>query len=676
MESPQADALAPNHEEKCNHMRDVFNRLVEANSPSPELLAEVKEVLSPGFLGQAFGNPQGETDHTLNLVRARQTFGILQNKDFHLKLVADIIHEQYNGCWSRLCPAQYDHALLKSLSLILVCPAFDHPDEAWSRRIIVLVAETLNKLGTNQSQDAFEILVNWWKCDGRLLRWMILVLKKGLLALRRSTAYEEFGTVFVLINALKHLNEVNERNGRIVSHRLFYIRGIGEVELFNHLVAHERARDPNMPQAPNVFNWIHHLFLLDVASKWTVIKISTNSTRDCLSFKINFQNFLKLNRNYISQAFPHLGIPLFRDMHSPVMKFVDIRRGSGIIQSAMENVDRYWSEGPATWLKPLEVQFKDEYATDLGGPTKEFFHEFFREVMDTNKLSFFRRMDEKNMSSHMWFNAENKDFQTLEKIGFLFFLCLHNATVVTLPFPLLLYEKLLNPKPIAYEDLRSLDPKLYGKLEGYRKCSAEELEGLKLSFDGLQPDGENIDVTQDNLQEYIDRKSIHQLAIQQFVAFHLGFNRIPKPELFYKLRSEELRDVIMGEEFDWMSFENSTLYKLPYRADHPVIRLFWSVFHEFDEDRKKLFLKFLTGADHLPIGGFRSLDFTIRRYDTRKNNDGADPSEIGPVAMTCPGFISMGLPEYESEDDVRFGLLQAIEKPPSFNLERPRNGCQ
>ncbi|XP_072180409.1 probable E3 ubiquitin-protein ligase HERC4 [Diadema setosum] len=676
MESPQAGALAPNHEEKCNRMRDVFNRFVEADGPSPELLAEVKEVLSPGFLGQAFGNPQGETDHTLHLMRARQTFGILQLKDFHLKLVADIIHEQYNGCWSRLCHAQYDHALLRALSLILVCPAFDHPDEAWSRRIIVLVAETLNKLGTSQSQDAFETLGYWWECDERLLRRMILVLKKGLLALRRSTAYKEFGTVFVLINALKHLSEVNERNGRIVSHRLFYIRGIGEVELFNHLVAHDRARDPNMPQAPKGFNWIHHLFLLDVGSKWTLIKISTNHMRGTLSFAIDYENYVMLNRNYISQAFPNLGIPLFRDFHSPVMMFVDIRRGSSIVQSAMENVDRYWSEGPATWLKPLEVQFKDEYATDLGGPTKEFFHEFFGEVMDTNKLSFFRRMDEQSISSHMWFNAANNDFKTLEKIGFLFCLCLHNATVVTLPFPLLLYETLLNPKPIAHEDLRSLDPELYGQMEGLREYPAEELEGLELSFDGLQPDGENIAVTQDNLQEYIDRKSMYQLAIQQLNAFRLGFNRIPKPELFFKLRPEELRDVIMGEEFDWRSFENSTLYELPYHVHHPVIRLFWRVFHEFDEDKKRRYLQFLTGADHVPIGGFRSLRFTIRRMDTRKNYDGADPSEICPVVMTCPGFISMGLPEYESEDDVRFRLLKAMEMCPSFNLERPPNVFQ
>ncbi|XP_072180408.1 probable E3 ubiquitin-protein ligase HERC4 [Diadema setosum] len=670
MESPHEGAFAPNHEDKCSRMKNVFNRFVEADSPSPELLAEVREVLSPEFLGHAFSNQQGETDQTLNLVRARQTFRILQNKDFHLKLVADIIHEQYNGCWLRLCHAQYDHARLRALSLILVCPAFDHPDEAWSRRIIVLLAENLTNLAESRSQHAFEFLDNWWKRDESLLRRMILVMKEGLLALRRSTAYEEFGTVFVLINALEHLNKVNERNRRIVSHRLFYTRDIGETELESHLMTFYFTKALNMEMVihemvifPQTFNWVHYLFLLDVASKWKLIEMSTDMVRTSIRSTIEYENYFQ---------FVHSGIPP-SDLQSPVMQFVDIQRGSSIVQSAMENVDRYWKAGVATWLKPLEVQFKDECAIDLGGPTKEFFQEFFREVMDTKKLSFFRRMDEQSISSCMWFDAKNKDFKTLEKIGFLFSLCLHNASTITIPFPLVLYEKLLNKKSMEHEDLRSLDPELYGQLEGLREYSAEELEGLALTFEGLQPDGENIAVTQDNLQEYIDKKSTHQLADAQIGAFRFGFDKFPMPGLFRLFKPEELRDVIIGEKFDWKSFENSTLYNLPYHADHPVIRLFWRVFHDFDEDRKRLFLKFLTGADHVPIGGFRSLDFTIRHMDTRTCHNGADPSEICPEVMTCPGFISMGLPEYESEDDIRFRLLKAIEMTPSFNLERPRN---
>ncbi|XP_071491108.1 uncharacterized protein [Diadema antillarum] len=158
MERAQAGAFAPHRDDTSGCVKAVFHRFVEADSPSPELLAEVTEVLSPEILGHAFRNSQGETDQLIDLAQARQTFHILRLKDFHLKLVADIIHEQYNGCWSGLCHAQYDHTLLKALSLIIMCPAFDHPDEAWSRRIIVLVAECLNKLGTSQPLDAFETL--------------------------------------------------------------------------------------------------------------------------------------------------------------------------------------------------------------------------------------------------------------------------------------------------------------------------------------------------------------------------------------------------------------------------------------------------------------------------------------------------------------------------------------
>ncbi|XP_071491126.1 probable E3 ubiquitin-protein ligase HERC4 [Diadema antillarum] len=671
MERAQAGAFAPHRDDTSGRVKAAFHRFVEADSPSPELLAKVTEILSPEILGHAFRNSQGETHQLIDLAQAGETFRILRLKDFHLKLVADI-HEQYNGCWSRLCHAQYDHTLLRALSLIIMCPAFDHPDEAWSRRIIVLVAECLNKFGTSQSKDAFETLCNWWEHDDRLLRRMLLVLKKGLLALRRSRAYEEFDTVFVLINALKHLNEANERKHRIVSYRMFYTRDISEIELQNHMIKYHEDKALNVQPT---FTWIQYLFLLDVNTKWKLLEMSADMVRDLITSEIDFQNYIQFVQNNILRANPHLGIPP-SDLRSPVLRFVDIQRGSSIVQSAMENVDRYWNDGKATWLKPLEVQFKDECATDLGGPTKEFFQEFFREVMDTNKLSFFRRLDKHSVSSYMWFNADNKDLKTLQKIGFLFSLCIHNSSVVTLPFPLLMYEKLLNKKLMTHEDLQSLDPELYLQLEGLKVYSAEELEGLELSFDGLQPDGENFAVTQDNLQEYIDKKSINQLADAQFHSFRIGFHMILNPDLLYMFKPEELRDVIIGEEFDWKSFENSTLYGLPYRADHPVIRLFWRVFHEFDEDRKRLFLKFLTGADHVPIGGFRSLDFTILHMDTRTCHNGADPSEICPEVMTCPGFISMGLPEYESEDDVRFRLLKAIEMTPSFNLERPRNVCQ
>ncbi|KAK8372899.1 hypothetical protein O3P69_016161 [Scylla paramamosain] len=39
--------------------------------------------------------------------------------------------------------------------------------------------------------------------------------------------------------------------------------------------------------------------------------------------------------------------------------------------------------------------------------------------------------------------------------------------------------------------------------------------------------------------------------------------------------------------------------------DHPVIRTFWEVFHKLSLEQKKLFLKFLTGTDRVPILGMK-----------------------------------------------------------------------
>ncbi len=49
-------------------------------------------------------------------------------------------------------------------------------------------------------------------------------------------------------------------------------------------------------------------------------------------------------------------------------------------------------------------------------------------------------------------------------------------------------------------------------------------------------------------------------------------------------------------------------------------RTFWSVFDEFTNEQKKLFLKFTTGTDRCPHGGLAELKLIIARNgpDTEK----------------------------------------------------------
>jgi E3 ubiquitin-protein ligase HERC4 len=48
--------------------------------------------------------------------------------------------------------------------------------------------------------------------------------------------------------------------------------------------------------------------------------------------------------------------------------------------------------------------------------------------------------------------------------------------------------------------------------------------------------------------------------------------------------------VIGNENYDFVEFEKNAEYKGDYSAEHPVIKNFWSVFHELDIKEKKKFL--------------------------------------------------------------------------------------
>eukprot|EP00057_Strongylocentrotus_purpuratus_P011200 XP_011665674.1 PREDICTED: E3 ISG15--protein ligase HERC5-like [Strongylocentrotus purpuratus] len=141
-------------------------------------------------------------------------------------------------------------------------------------------------------------------------------------------------------------------------------------------------------------------------------------------------------------------------------------------------------------------------------------------------------------------------------------------------------------------------------------------------------------------------------------------------------KAEDLRDVILGEELDWNAFKLSAVYQCPYSEDHPVIKMFWKVFDEFEENDKRQFLKFLTGADHVPVGGF--VRFHVRRLNNMADkyrdpvvpNKFPEPGTLMPEVMTCRGFLSLDIPEYQTKEDLRFRLKMAIQTS-GFHREAP-----
>nr|XP_054773041.1 probable E3 ubiquitin-protein ligase HERC4 [Lytechinus pictus] len=471
------------------------------------------------------------------------------------------------------------------------------------------------------------------------------------------------------LGVLRILNEINEKYGYPVSRRWFWLQGL---ESSSHLrrdliqYANNKNSESNTSQA---FTWLDAPFLLNVRTKWKFVSLEAVLTMERDMLNADKENSIRrqINKTIYAKWFPQARVPII-----PTSLQFHVDRDN-IVQTAIDNVDKYWNEDEDSvcetiWLKPLGVNFERESAIDLGGPSKDFFHHLFSALLDPH-MPMFRNIDDQATSSHVWFNEHYFHYKTLEKIGLLFALAIYNGAVTTVPFPEQLYEKLLSDRDPDVSDLGKMDQDFAKQLYMLRELKEEDVNALELDFTGLRPEGDTINVSKDNLEEYISGMVNKKLAIPQLTAFAKGFNRIASktPLMRSIFKAEDLRDVVLGEELDWNAFKFSAMYQFPYVPDHPVIMMFWKVFGELEEREKRQFLKFLTGADHVPVGGF--VPFPIRRLNNMANkyrnpvhpDKFPEPGQLMPEVMTCRGYLSMDLPEYESEEDLSFRLKLAIQ---------------
>ena len=104
--------------------------------------------------------------------------------------------------------------------------------------------------------------------------------------------------------------------------------------------------------------------------------------------------------------------------------------------------------------------------------------------------------------------------------------------------------------------------------------------------------------------------------------------------------------------------KSGTTYEDGYDEDSPIISMFWDVIMAYNEEEKKLFLKFITGSDRSPIDGLSKLKFVISK-------NGNDDTRL-PSAHTC--FNHLLLPEYSAFEILESKLKLAITNSEGFGL--------
>ncbi|KAG4087328.1 hypothetical protein H8356DRAFT_1730130 [Neocallimastix lanati (nom. inval.)] len=314
--------------------------------------------------------------------------------------------------------------------------------------------------------------------------------------------------------------------------------------------------------------------------------------------------------------------------------------------------------------KQLRVQFIGEEGIDEGGVQKEFFQLCIKELFDP-MYGMFKFNEESNLC---WFTndpaKDNTMFLEYKLIGRLIGVAIYNSVILDLHFPLALYKKLRGIK-VDLEDVKELDPMLY---VGLRKTLTDEDVSLyeqtfqiqmencygSSSMIDLKPDGENIKLTNENRDEFVDLyvDYIFNTSVEkQFNAFKEGFDSVVEGSAIEIFRPEELEQLVCGsQDIDIDVLESVTLYD-GFTKESECVKNFWSIVHEFDEEQKKRLLFFTTGTDRVPLGGTSKMQFIIAR-------NGPDSDRL-PSAHTC--FSVLLLNDYATREKLKERLLTALK---------------
>ncbi|KAM7021691.1 putative E3 ubiquitin-protein ligase HERC4 [Passerculus sandwichensis] len=337
-----------------------------------------------------------------------------------------------------------------------------------------------------------------------------------------------------------------------------------------------------------------------------------------------------------------------------------------LLQDIWENLK---SASNQDFRKMLKVSFVGEAGMDQGAVSQELFSVAARTLCQPSTITFCHFT-----SGLVWFprqapSCEDEDIFFL--IGTLCGMALFNQCTVPLPFPRALYKKLLGLAP-TLEDLEELLPTVGRSLRRILNGESDDLDLNFTTMEGgdstdvveLKENGANIPVTKDNRKEYVDlyvNYKFNKSVQKPFEDFMQGFLRGCPARNWKMFFPEELQVLLQGQPtFDWHLLEKNVIYT-EYTESDQTIRNFWTVFHELPEEKKKMFLVFLSGSDR--ISGYGLQPFTFCIADPQKEN----PDESSPSVITCT--LTLFLPRYSRKKILKKKLLYAIEHNEGFGRE-------
>ncbi|XP_038819171.1 E3 ubiquitin-protein ligase HECW1-like [Salvelinus namaycush] len=327
----------------------------------------------------------------------------------------------------------------------------------------------------------------------------------------------------------------------------------------------------------------------------------------------------------------------------------------------------------------LYITFIGEEGLDYSGPSREFFFLLSQELFNPYYGLFeYSANDTYTVQiSPMSAFVENH-LEWFRFSGRILGLVLIHQYLLDAFFTRPFYKALLR-LATDLSDLEYLDEEFHQSLQWMKDNDITDMLDLTFTVNEevfgqvtereLKSGGANINVTEKNKKEYIDRMvkwRVERGVVKQTEALVRGFYEVVDSRLVSVFDARELELVIAGTaEIDLNDWRNNTEYRGGYHDSHIVIRWFWGAVERFNNEQRLRLLQFVTGTSSVPYEGFTALRGSngLRRFCIEKWGK----ITALPRAHTC--FNRLDLPPYPSYTMLYEKLLIAVEETSTFGLE-------
>ena len=409
---------------------------------------------------------------------------------------------------------------------------------------------------------------------------------------------------------------------------------------------------------------------------WNVIKKNLDKITEIISKK---QDLLNTAFSFMSK-FPLL-IPFEQRVYALRNRLQEKAMRSRYAGGVSLNIDRkhiledtFASIGmsPASKLMGrIRVSFKNEVGVDAGGLLRGWFTDVISKLFDPDYLLFIATSNKLSYQPNYESSYNPQHLNYFRMTGRLIARAIIEGISVPAHFTQGILKCILNHS-LTLKDLEVVDDDLYRSLSFLRDNDADEcyltfertIKGLGCEYTiKLKTDGDKIDVTNENKEEYIQlmiNDVLYRQTKAQIDAIVNGFHEIIPAEELKAFNSRELNLIICGlPQISIDDLEANVVLSPPYTKSSPTIKALFNVLRKWNNENRSLFLLFVTASSKLPVGGFSKLEhrITISRLPGIENL---------PRAHTC--FNNIELPDYKDEALLESKLLYAIQNAGSFEL--------